>query len=150
MHEDCRKEYCYDYNRKRTQEDANDKTVRSPKTRKKAGSRFIYEHNCLLCGTKIENQNENKLDEECDIVHRVETFDFQASIKALCKKRNDDWASDILGRIEVVNDLPAAEARYHQSCNSNLRTLKNIPEKYRNNSEVNKKVRGRPSNNASS
>ncbi|KAH3836134.1 hypothetical protein DPMN_109504 [Dreissena polymorpha] len=30
----------------------------------------------------------------------IETFDFQASIKALCRKRNDDWASDILGRIE--------------------------------------------------
>ncbi|KAH3752649.1 hypothetical protein DPMN_187270 [Dreissena polymorpha] len=57
VHEDCRKEYCYAYNRKRKQEDANDETVRSPKTR--AG---------------------------------IETFDFQASIKALCEKRNDDWA----------------------------------------------------------
>ena len=75
---------------------------------------------------------------------------FKHQLRLCAKKRNDDWASDILGRIEVVNDLPAAEERYHQSCNSNFRTLKNIPEKYRNNSEVNKKVRGRPSNNASS
>ncbi|KAH3883897.1 hypothetical protein DPMN_007865, partial [Dreissena polymorpha] len=48
-------------------------------------------------------------------IARIETFDFQASIKALCKKRNDDWATDILGRIEVVNDLPASEAQHFRT-----------------------------------
>ena len=102
-----------------------------------------------MCGSNVEYQNENKLDEDYDVVHRVETFDFQISIKTLCKTRNDEWANEILGRIEGVNDLPAAEARYHQSCNSNFRTFKNIPEKYRSTSEIGKKGRGRPCNTTS-
>ena len=147
VHEDCRKEYCYDYNRKRKLNDAENIMIRSPKTRKiVAGNRFMFENNCVLCGNKIENQNDNKGDEDSDVIHKVETFDFQASIKSLCKTRNDEWACDILGRIEFVNDLPAAEARYHQRCNSNFRTFKNIPERYRTRNEAVKKVKGRPSN----
>jgi hypothetical protein len=117
------------------------------KTRKIAGCKFVYDNNCVLCGTTIED--ENKL--VGDAVHKVETFDFQDSIKGICKTRNDDWASEILGRIEGVNDLPAAEARYHQSCNSNFRTFKNVPEKFQHSTrEKNEKNRGRPSNTASS
>ena len=146
VHEDCRKDYCYDYKKKRKLQDNNNNTIRSPKTRKFSGNQFRYENNCVLCGSSVEIQNENKLDGDYDVVHRVETFDFQVSIKTLCKTRNDEWANEVLGRVEGVNDLPAAEARYHRSCNSNFRTFKNIPEKYRANYDNGKKVRSRPCN----
>ena len=38
-------------------------------------------------------------------------------------------ANQVLGRLKFTIDLPAAEALYHQSCNVNFRTFKNIPTK---------------------
>ena len=37
------------------------------------------------------------------------------------------WANDRFSRLSAVIDLPAAEAVYHQSCNANFRTGKQIP-----------------------
>jgi len=47
---------------------------------------------------------------------------------AVC--RDDEWGHTILERLNMVIDLPAADACYHQSCNVNFRTSKQIPNKY--------------------
>ncbi|KAH3857786.1 hypothetical protein DPMN_100401 [Dreissena polymorpha] len=39
--------------------------------------------------------------------------------------------NDIRARIEPVNDLPAADALYHQTCSSYFRTGKDIQEEFR-------------------
>ena len=46
----------------------------------------------------------------------------------MCRQRDDQWASRVLGRIKSVCDLPAAEALYHQQCSVNFRTSQNIPQ----------------------
>ena len=58
------------------------------------------------------------------------TLDFQKSIKLACIQRNDDWANEVLGRIEYASDLPAVEARYHQTCCSNFRSGYKIPRQF--------------------
>jgi len=52
----------------------------------------------------------------------------------------------VLGRIEHIIDLPAADAVYHQTCNTNFRTGKDIPLKYRSNKrqKTSSKSPGRP------
>lgn len=57
----------------------------------------------------------------------VRTFDFQDAIKQKCIDRNDEWSHDVMGRLALAIDLPAADAVYQQSCNVNFRTLRNIP-----------------------
>ena len=58
----------------------------------------------------------------------IRTMDFQNSIKQICASRNDSWSETVLGRIECVNDLHAADAVYHLICTNNFRTGLQIPQ----------------------
>lgn len=60
-------------------------------------------------------------------MYPVRTSDFQTKIEDVCKMRDDEWALDVRGRLEFVQDLHAADALYHQQCSVNFRTLKQIP-----------------------
>ncbi|CAC5381294.1 unnamed protein product [Mytilus coruscus] len=42
-------------------------------------------------------------------------------------ERDDEWASEIQGRLQSISDLHAADALYHQACSVNFRTNKKIP-----------------------
>ena len=48
-------------------------------------------------------------------------------VRKVCQERADDLAEEVRARILQVNDLPAADAIYHQSCSSNFYTKKQIP-----------------------
>ena len=54
-------------------------------------------------------------------------MDFQTTILKICSDRDDVWGNKVQGRINSVNDLHAADAIYHQTCNVNFRTKKQIP-----------------------
>ena len=62
----------------------------------------------------------------------------------MCKNRNDEWGNVVLGRIDYAQDLPAVEARYHQTCSSNFRPGYQITNKYIKVPSESK--RGRPAN----
>jgi hypothetical protein len=47
-------------------------------------------------------------------------------IISVCKMRDDEWALDVRGRLEFVQDLHAADALYHQQCSVNFRTLSTL------------------------
>lgn len=51
----------------------------------------------------------------------------------MCSERGDAWAKTIRARLLSVNDLPPADAVYHQTCNVNFRTKKQIPRVYEGN-----------------
>ena len=78
-------------------------------------------------------------------VYPVRTLEFQDTIKQKCTERNDSWSHEVLNRISSVLDLPAADALYHQKCNVNFRTLRQIPRSYLDTDETPpKKSPGRP------
>ena len=78
-------------------------------------------------------------------MYPVRSFNFQEQIEQHCLKRgpDDKWAELVLGRIKAVNDLPAADALYHQRCSVNFRTAKGIPCVYRSD-ETASSAKGRP------
>ena len=41
--------------------------------------------------------------------------------------KNDSWSTNVLSRIQFVQDLHAADAVYHQKCSVNFRTGKCLP-----------------------
>ena len=57
----------------------------------------------------------------------VRTKDFQINIENICRERNDSWSTNVLSRIQFVQDLHATDAVYHQKCRVNFRTGKSLP-----------------------
>ncbi len=104
---------------------------------------FNFEEHCLFCeqSAKLKG-NKRGLD-----VFPVRTFDFQNKIRDICRIRNDVWGNQVLARLEYAQDLPAADAMYHQTCNVNFRTGKQIPIcKQAETEQPVKSPRGRPGN----
>lgn len=123
VHTSCRLDYC------------NKKSIKSAMKRKlhvdvpenrilrSQEPKFTFSTHCFLCGICIDREARD------DDFYMVRTWDFQKSIVKACDDRNDDdeWAEKIRGRLAFAVDLPAVEAIYHQVCNINFRTGKQIP-----------------------
>ncbi|XP_053388038.1 uncharacterized protein LOC123543383 [Mercenaria mercenaria] len=124
VHKDCRRIYCHP-NQNRLNSSSKENLYTSPSTRQSLELSFDFQTKCFFCGTNATHeQHKRKRGRD---VHPVLTLEFQKSIKDVCLERNDDWGDIVLGRLECVCDLPAAEARYHQSCSSNFRSGYKIP-----------------------
>lgn len=87
---------------------------------------FDYRNKCLFCSTDAKITNRKRGHD----VFQVRTLDFQKAIVKKCEERNDNWSMTVLGRIENIIDLPAADAVYHQTCNVNFRTGRSIPKPF--------------------
>lgn len=83
---------------------------------------MIFKLNVFFCGkyAKVDGRKKGFG------VNKVRSLDFKQSVATNCKDRNDDWACDVSPRLLTVIDLPTADAVYHQSCNVNFRTGRQI------------------------
>lgn len=59
-------------------------------------------------------------------VYQVRKKSFQDSLKQVIQLRSDSWSEVVQCRIEN-KDLIEAKAKYHQTCNVNFRTHKQVP-----------------------
>ena len=61
-------------------------------------------------------------------MYQVRSSSCQANLELLCSQRGpgDKLAETVKGRIESAQDLHAADAVYHQQCNINISTERNI------------------------
>ena len=98
---------------------------------------FTYKDNCLFYGQQASQTDTSKRGID---VFPVRTEDFQVNIENICRERNDSWSTNVLSRIQFVQDLHAADAVYHQKCSVNFRTGKSLPSPTPNK----KKTTGRP------
>ena len=78
---------------------------------------------CLCCGQHAKHVGRKR---DFD-VFRVRTSSFKVNIENICNERHDQWVSEVGSRLEVVNDLPAADAVLHQLCSVNFRAGKQVP-----------------------
>lgn len=88
--------------------------------------KFVFEEHCFLCGKPAKFDGKKR---GYDVIP-VRTIDFKNTFQEVCRIRNDDWAKEVWGRLEVVNDLHAADAVYHNQCSVNFRTKKQIPKQF--------------------
>eukprot|EP00794_Sanderia_malayensis_P001511 gene1511-1666_t len=106
---------------------------------------------CIICKTYIEDTKTaspaiygKRKGFEYEY-YPVRTKDFQSKIAEICMNRNDAWAAKVKGRLEFSQDLHASDALYHQQCNVNFRTGKDIPKVFQTSEgSISKKLRGRP------
>ena len=139
VHIDCRKAFCHP--NQLNKEKSPPSSFSSPKTRQSSSSnKFDFETKCLFCGFDAKYKDGKRGND----IHPVSTLEFEFTIREACTSRCDEWGDTVLGRLESANDLPAAEARYHQACSTNFRAGYNVPKLYMSDSVTPKK--GRPSN----
>jgi len=143
VHVDCRRDFCRRPTKPKSRS-KNDETNAQPpfRIRRSLVQRFDFKEHCFLCGKPAKHEQRKR---GYDVVE-VRTTELKSTMQQICEDRNDDWAKVVLGRIESVNDLHAADAVYHGQCNTNFRTNKQIPKLYSDLHEPSQKVQrtGRP------
>ena len=81
---------------------------------------------CLYCNLDIEASSTSQKS------HSVEFDKFITEILNCCSKRKDYWSHHVKSTIEYYQrDLFAFDVDYHDQCDINFRTGKNIPLKFR-------------------
>lgn len=144
VHKECKQQFC---NKNTIARDLKRKSKESQsasspaKTRSKQAKPFDFAHDCLFCGLPAKDDL-NKLQNDA---YPVRTFNFQAKLEIACAARgHDKWAETVQGRMEFAQELHAADAVYHNKCNVNFRTGRDIPKVFQGLSQVELKPKGRP------
>jgi len=124
IHAHCRRDIFYQRNIK---VDINNNNSENNSISLRSKSSFDFLTKCLFCcfDAKISNTKRGLN------VYPIRTIGFQESVLKVCQTRNDVWGNEVFGRLSCIIDLPAAEARYHQTCNVNFRTSRQVPKQYR-------------------
>ena len=105
---------------------------------------FDYKTCCLYCTNPV---SEREIRERKGYQVMSKNREFDISILKVCEQRIDELSVSVKGRITFANDLHAADAVYHATCDSSFRTGKNLPRKYsHNNTSTSSSTSGRPVN----
>ena len=121
VHIECRRGYV---RRPGTGNTSTDITKR--KTRN-SSTIFNFKKDCFYCGNAI-TEREKQTNKVCSVSCRHREVD-KAIEKAVSDRNNDEWATEVHGRLASVNELRAEGAIYHSQCSSNFRTGKGMPKK---------------------
>ena len=103
---------------------------------------FNLKEHCFYCTNIVVTSTKRK---SLDMIYYVRTLGFHKTLIAACDKRNDKWGEDVRQRVIATPDLPAADAIYHKSCDSNFRNQKLIPQQHQEQPQKRiKLITGRP------
>lgn len=91
-------------------------------------SNFNFKDHCLFCAC---GDIYNGKKQESKLIP-VRSFDFQKKIIDSCDRFPGKWAEEVKGRVIYAQDLPAADAVYHNICSVNFRTGKQVPIMFQN------------------
>lgn len=132
VHRSCSRAMAYSARKARTKAFTSSEQLVRKSTRSSTG-RCIYSEMCFLCGLRCQ---------DCDDFRKVMSgSDFDDRIRKIAHERGlDDWAVTVLGRLDGIVDLFAADAVYHQRCY--VRFIEKLPH------TPHKRKRGRPINSA--
>eukprot|EP00794_Sanderia_malayensis_P021141 gene21141-23219_t len=143
VHQECRKQYTnVNVIKKDLKEQGPDPNQPRNTQRLRSGvQQFSFANNCLFCGKEAKFEDKKRgID-----VFPVRTIDFEEKILEVCSTRKVAWAEKVEERIRSCSDLHAADAIYHQQCNVNFRTRRDIPRTYQSEEQsTSKKMKGRP------
>lgn len=127
VHNKCRKNYTdnkmISASIRRGNETVKEPTVK-PSLRSLSEQPHFLKNICFLCGEEITeaflNLQERLPISRKNYVHTVEKLDMKETLLIAAKERGDEWGLKIIQRLESVNDLVAADGRYHHLCHKNL------------------------------
>ena len=138
-HRKCRNDYAhvdrYLHQMKR-KASTNDTLESKSKTLRSSTISFEWRSNCFFCGLPVVLSPFDK-----GHVREVLTMDIDVTINEKCAERGpeDPWAVEVKGRLALVSDLRAADAKYHVNCHTCFYNFRSKP-------TLESKRRGRPTN----
>eukprot|EP00794_Sanderia_malayensis_P002754 gene2754-3184_t len=116
IHKSCRTEL---KNQARPTKRGSSSGAQSTSSKRVCGGSFDFKNQCFYCGAVCifdrKHPDRNKFVE----VRTISTSIHQLTLH-ICRTRDNDTARTVATRLLSVNDLVAAEARYHVSCRTNF------------------------------
>jgi len=144
VHTSCRKRYTDSRSFAAAAADqpvaSSSSVIRSPvKLRSSSADSFDFKSHCLFCAKKACRKSELKRKPHLRRkIHSVLTVSFQRTIVANAKRRNDAWSEQVIGRINSIDCIRAADAVYHDTCRVtfNSKVKKGMTKKIRSAEEL--------------
>ena len=131
-HRDCVSTYTSKSHLKRLQKSNTLTDALQPQKRVRRSTQcvFDFKKHCLFCGESCEPDNKHP-NRRRIVLCRSDNKNLQKSLKAsildTCAFRSDDWAGEVLIRVQgAVSDLQAAEGRYHYDCKTKFMAPKSV------------------------
>ena len=105
LHEHCRKWFTNERQLKQTQTKSTQVTTEKRQVRSKTPT-FDFKTYCLFCGKPLKNDVKRTSVESA--ISSVTNVELKESILDVCRRRNDDWATEVQLSAQNVIDLVAA------------------------------------------
>jgi hypothetical protein len=86
---------------------------------------FDWKQNCFICGKPVVVRKPDKSTKW----RSVQTLSIKDSVLNFYRRRQDQLAFVVQGRIETTGDLPAAEAIYHMNCCRDFSKIEKVQQK---------------------
>ena len=107
IHNECRKNYT---NKRRLSQ------AKPAKRTSSRGTEFDWKRDCFICSEQCSSKKRKRADWRI-----AGTIEMRENMLQKCKQRikadvTDQWAIDVLARVEDCFDFVAAESRYHSNC----------------------------------
>ena len=107
IHNECRKNYT---NKRRLSQ------AKPAKRTSSRGAEFDWKRDCFICSEQCSSKKRKRADWRI-----AGTIEMRENMLQKCKQRikadvTDQWAIDVLARVEDCFDFVAAESRYHSNC----------------------------------
>ena len=117
---------------------------RTPSTRSSVTEHFNFQTHYIYCGNTVQCRDP-KLPRLDDSFSEVRTLAFDKSIDNDICKRTYGWGKEVRDRVNLaVADLHACDAIYHRSCQINLKTGRDKPQKVQVTMDKRPRKVGRP------
>ena len=136
VHNKCHREFTNKWYINKAQKSAPGSSGVGKRKMRSAEGIFDSKRNCLYCEKEIKIDAKTKKRKG----HDVQTQDFENKLREKIEERNDDWAIEVLGRLNSQPDCFAADNCYHHECDRDFRLGKPAPHHLKNKT----KRKGRP------
>ena len=128
VHERCRGEYVK--MRGLPKPDGIEENPRPAKKLRSHTDTFQWATCCLFCCDSVVVDDGHP--ERYGKIHYAQTMQLRDSILEVCSQRQDSWAVDVRAKLQLISDLPAADAVYHGKCYSLFFAGRKHPSELRN------------------
>ena len=106
--------------------DIDSNLMNPPKKLRSTSDTFQWDSTCFFCCKEaVLDVRRPKINAN---IHFARTLSLRDNVLDMCNQRLDSWALEVMVRLQLCIDLPAADAVYHGTCYTKFSTGRNHPD----------------------